>query len=241
MSKEESVKKESILAIVAHPDDIDIVSGGTIRKWIQEGNDVHYCIVSDGDAGSPDPDMTASEIAILRRHEQNNAAEVLGVESVHFLGLPDGQLQPSLELRMQITQYIRIYKPNKILTHSPIYNLQSIRFSHPDHLAVGQAVIAAVFPDARNPHAFENVDYIKNLAPHSVDEIWLMGAPEHSVFIDISENINSKISAIKCHESQLGDYGDINDFFVTWGRELAIEAGYPDSKLAEAFFVINAR
>ncbi len=229
-----------LLAIGAHPDDIDIAAGGTISKWVNDGVQIHYCIVSDGDAGSPDPNILASEAGKIRRLEQKKAAEKLGVKTVHFLGLPDGQIEPSLELRMKLAVLIRQIKPKIILTHAPIFNLNSIRFSHPDHLAVGQAVISAVFPDARNPNAFRGTELIK-FKPHSVETVWMMGAPTPNTYEEITDFITIKIDAIQCHTSQLGDYGDVHQFFYSWGRELASDAGYCDDRLAEAFYVMDTR
>lgn len=237
-----SQKRESqtILAIVAHPDDIDIVAGGTVARWIQDGNQVDYCIVTNGDAGSDELEASADAIANIRSREQEEAASVLGVASVHFLGHQDGRLNPTHELRIEIATLIRKLKPQWILTHSPVYNLKSIRFSHPDHLAVGQAVLAAVFPDARNPHAFKETQLSK-LEPHQVEQVWLMGAPNPNKYVDMTLQIDVKIKAVSCHTSQLEGYGDLNDFFYSWGRELALDAGYEKGKLAEAFFLVDTR
>jgi LmbE family N-acetylglucosaminyl deacetylase len=233
-------KAISILAIVAHPDDVDITSGGSISKWVNEGVKIHYCIVSDGCAGLVDTNFEKNDEKYTRRREQEQAAAILGVKDVLFLGLPDGQIQPSLELRLRLAAIIRQLKPNKVITHAPIFNLKSIRYSHPDHLAVGQAVMAAVFPDARSPQAFMGTELPK-LEPHSVDEVWMMGTTTPNTYIDITNFIKTKIDAILCHKSQLGDFGDVNDYFLTWGRELAVDAGYSDGLLAEAFYVMDTR
>lgn len=230
----------SILAIAAHPDDIDIVAGGTIKKWILDGEQIHYCVISDGDAGSPNRDIPANKTSKIRRLEQRKAAARLGAKEVHFLGFPDSRIQFSLDLRLKLARLIRQLKPRRILTHAPVFNFNSIRYSHPDHLAVGQAVLAAVFPDARNPHAFKETDLVM-LQQHAVDEIWLMGMPESNTFVDITEQIDAKIEAVLCHTSQLGDFGDVRDFFYTWGRELASDAGFSEDLLAEAFFVMDTR
>jgi LmbE family N-acetylglucosaminyl deacetylase len=240
MISDQTKETASVLAIVAHPDDVDIVAGGTIAQWVLDGERIHYCIVSYGEAGSPSPDMPLGDTASIRRLEQERAATRLGVQAVHFLGLPDSQIQLSLDLRLLLARMIRQLRPQKIVTHAPLFNLRSIRFSHPDHLAVGQAALAAVFPDARNPHAFTETDLV-NLEPHIVSEVWMMGAPTPNTYVDITKQIDVKIEAILCHTSQVGEFGDIRDFFYTWGRELASDAGFSDAQLAEAFYVMDTR
>jgi LmbE family N-acetylglucosaminyl deacetylase len=238
MTKKESLL--TILAIVAHPDDVDVISGGTISKWVKEGAHVVYCVISDGIAGLIGTNMNNDEEKNIRRQEQKQAATILGVKNVIFLGQPDGQIMPSLDLRFKLATIIRQVKPNKVLTHSPVFNPKSIRYSHPDHLAVGQAVIAAVFPDARTPQAFMGTD-LTSLEPHVVAEVWMMGMTVPNTYIDITSFINTKIEAVLMHKSQLSDYGDVSEYFYSWGRELATEAGHSDKSLAEAFYVMDTR
>ena len=156
------------------------------------------------------------------------------------MGFPDGKLIPSIDLRIELSTIIRKIKPQRILTHSPIFNFKSIRYSHPDHLAVGQAVLASVFPDARNPHAFRESNLV-NFEPHTVESVWMMGTPEPNTYIDITTEINSKILAVACHTSQLSDFGDLKEFFHTWGQELAVDAGFSNGLLAESFYVMDTR
>lgn len=230
--------KLEILVIVAHPDDAEIVLGGSISKWISEGHTLYYCIVTDGDAGSPQLAETAASMASIRRNEQQAAAERLGVSSVLFLGYPDGQIECTLDLRRELADVIRRIRPDRIVTHSPDYNFQSIRFSHPDHLAVGRAVLAATFPDARNPHAFRNTA-LASLNPHIVQQVWMTGSTSPNHFVDITDHVRHKIDAVAYHESQLNDFGDLHTFFYDWARELAAAAGLPEGRLAEAFHVMD--
>ena len=90
-------------------------------------------------------------MAPKRREEQTAAAAVVGVHDLRFLGYPDGRLEPTLDLRRDISRVIRQVRPDRVLMQSPDRNWDRIYASHPDHLAVGAATIAAVYPDAAQP------------------------------------------------------------------------------------------
>src|SRR5438309_9466590 len=113
---------ERILVVVAHPDDVDFGSAGSVATWTSQGIDVAYCIVTNGDAGGFDPAVPRSEIPAIRQAEQRAAAAVVGVESVDFLGYPDGALYVSHELRRDITRVIRRVRPDRVLCPSPERN-----------------------------------------------------------------------------------------------------------------------
>jgi LmbE family N-acetylglucosaminyl deacetylase len=101
-----------ILVITAHPDDVDFGAGGTVATWVAEGNEVEYCLVTDGQAGGSDNTVTREEVAALRRREQTAAANMLGVTKLHWLGFPDGAVVADLNLRREISAVIRKVKPN---------------------------------------------------------------------------------------------------------------------------------
>ena len=107
-----------ILVITAHPDDVDFGAGGTVATWVAEGNDVEYCLVTDGQAGGSDNTVTREEVAALRRREQTAAANMLGVTKLHWLGFPDGAVVADLNLRREISAVIRKVKPDRVLTQS---------------------------------------------------------------------------------------------------------------------------
>ncbi len=119
----------------------------------RRGIEVAYCIATDGEAGGRHTGIGPVELADLRRVEQTAAAKVVGVTDLTFLGYPDGRLDPSLDLRRDITREIRRVRPQRVLCQSPDRNYQRIYASHPDHLACGDATLAAVYPDSRNPFA----------------------------------------------------------------------------------------
>src|SRR5579864_4913446 len=109
---------ERVLVITAHPDDVDFGAAGTVAVWTDQGIEVAYCVVTDGDAGGFDPTVPRSEIPRIRRAEQEAAAKAVGVDDVTFLGYPDGRLEPSLALRRDLTRVIRRFRPQRVLLPS---------------------------------------------------------------------------------------------------------------------------
>src|SRR5262245_8632267 len=144
---------ERVLVVIAHPDDIDFSAAGSVASWTDAGIDVAYCVITDGGAGGRHTGMGPAELVDVRRVEQTNAAKVVGVTDLTFLGYPDGRLMPSIELRRDITREIRRFRPDRVLCQAPDRNYGRIYASHPDHLVSGDAALAAVYPDARNPFA----------------------------------------------------------------------------------------
>src|ERR1700704_2411823 len=139
---------ERVLVVTAHPDDVDFGFAGSVAQFTDAGIDVTYCIVTDGDAGGGEAGLPREEMAPRRREEQTAAAAVVGVHDLRFLGYPDGRVESTLDLRRDISRVIRRARPNRVLMQSPDRNWARIYASHPDHLAVGAATIAAA-PTAR--------------------------------------------------------------------------------------------
>ena len=147
---------ERILIITAHPDNVDFGAAGTIATWTDAGIEVVYCIVTNGDAGGSDPSVSRADMAVLRRAEQTAAAKCVGVHDLRFLGYADGYVEPTIALRRDLTRVIRQVRPDRVVTSSPERNYARIGASHPDHRAVGNSALDAVYPDARNQFAFPN-------------------------------------------------------------------------------------
>jgi LmbE family N-acetylglucosaminyl deacetylase len=231
---------ERALVIVAHPDDIDFGAAGTVAMWTDAGVEVTYCLVTDGDAGGFDDEIARSEVGPLRRAEQTAAAKVVGVDSLVFLGYPDGRVEATMALRRDLARVIRQHRPQRVLAPSPERILKRINPSHPDHLAVGVAALAAVYPDARNPYAHpELLD--EGWQPHAVDEVWLMAHPAPDHLVDVTDAIERKIEALLCHESQHQDPAGVRERVKGWMGVTAESAGWPAGRYAEAFFTIDTR
>jgi LmbE family N-acetylglucosaminyl deacetylase len=231
---------ERALVVTAHPDDVDFGAAGTVANLTDAGAVVTYCLVTDGEAGGFDETVDRTRMAAIRREEQTKAAAEVGVTDLVFLGHCDGQVEFNLELRHEITRVIRHVRPQVVITQSPQINVASVYGSHADHVATGQAVWAAVYPDARNPFAFPEL-LTSGYEPWSVDEIWITLGPEPTDTVDITDQLDRKIRALLCHESQHRDPALMEERVRGWYRELARQAGLADGRSAERFSVVDAR
>lgn len=221
------------MVITAHPDDVDFGAGGTVATWTEAGETVTYCIVTDGDAGGFDPAVPRHEIPAIRHAEQVAAGAALGVHDVRFLGWQDGRVEPSVPLRIDIARVIRQVRPDRVVTHNPERTWERIGASHPDHLAVGEATLRAVYPDARNPFAFAE---IADLEAHTVGEVWLMGGPDPDQWVDVTGTFERKLTALRAHVSQETDReGRLEARMREWMTASAAAAGWTDGRLAEGF------
>lgn len=224
------------LVVVAHPDDVDFGSAGTVATLTAKGVDVAYCLVTSGDAGGDGSTHTKEERTEIREREQRAAAMEVGVTNLTFLRWPDGQVEPTLLLRRELARVIRTHRPDLVITQSPERNYERIRASHPDHLAAGEATLRAVYPDARNPHAFPELAR-EGLAPHTVPLVWLSGGVATMV-VDITKRFDQKYAALTRHESQVGGNKDLKKMLKTWARSIASSAGLSKGRLAEGFKVV---
>lgn len=229
-----------MLVITAHPDDVDFGAAGTVATWTAAGVDVRYCVVTSGEA-SGDPGRDAAEMARTRQAEQRAAAGQVGVRDVTFLGYPDGVVEPSLALRRDLTRVIRQARPERVLTWSPEINWSMVATTHPDHRAVGTAAFAAVYPDARNPHAFPELLADEGLEPWVVPELWLVDGPvaarNHAV--DVTTCFDKKMAALRSHVSQVGDGLGLEEAIRGYLSGIATRHGMAEGQLAEDFQVVS--
>lgn len=223
---------------MAHPDDVDFGCAGTVATWTDEGHDVSYCIVTDGDAGGSDRTLPRPEMARLRQEEQRAAAKILGVSDVRFLGYPDGAVYVTHELRRDISRVIREVRPHRVVCQSPQRQYLRIYGSHPDHLASAEAALCAVYPDARNPFAHPEL-LADGLEPWSVPETWLSGGPDADMFVDVTEHFDNKIAALRAHESQTGHMEDLEERIRGWMMHNATLAGAAEGRLVEAYRLLD--
>lgn len=228
-----------VLAITAHPDDVDFGAAGTIALWTDAGIEITYCVVTDGGAGGLDEDFPRAEMPAQRRAEQIAAAKCVGVHDVRFLGYPDGLLETTLELRRDLARVIRQVRPDRVLCQSPERNYARPGVSHPDHRAAGSAALDAVYPDARNPFAFPELREREALAPWKVREVWISGSESPSHYVDVTGTFGRKIAALTAHVSQIADAGDLTERIRGRLARAAGLGGLPEGHLAESFQVIS--
>lgn len=225
--------KRAIL-IVAHPDDIDYGSGGTVAALTAQGIDVCYCLVTSGDAGGDKDNLSRDERISMREAEQTAAAHAVGVDRLHFLRQPDGRIVADLDLREKLTRVIRLEKPDLVITQSSVRRYDRIFASHPDHLAVGEATISAVYPDSQNPHAFPHL-LDEGHSAHSVKAVWISADTAPDTFVDITDVFEQKIDALFQHASQIEDQNSTKEMVREWCANVAQEAGLEDGRLAEGY------
>jgi LmbE family N-acetylglucosaminyl deacetylase len=237
---EQTNDRKTALVVVAHPDDAEFGCGGTLAAWAAEGWQVTLLICTDGSSGGPDEatDVRTElrrQLSATRKQEQEAAAKVLGLHEVVYLDYPDGELTPSIELRREIVRQIRRTRAYRVVCQSPdrVWDPQYMigRF-HPDHLAAGQATMAAVYPAAQNPWDFPEL-MGEGLLPSRVKELYVVGAPLINHAVDISATIEQKLGALACHVSQLGaDQTKLSERIRGW----AVERGQPfNLPMAETF------
>lgn len=208
-----------VLAVFAHPDDVDFGAAGSIAKWRKSGAKIYYLVATRGCKGSADPKMDPQKLRKVRQKEQLAAAKLLGVSQVFFLDHIDGELEPTLKLKEEIVKVIRRVKPDTVLTFDPKMRYSALRgyINHPDHLAVGEATMAAVYPLARDRLTFPSHTKI-GLNPHKVKEIILTSFEEQNFFVDITDTLDKKLAAIKCHRSQYEDFLKLGKIIRQWAR-----------------------
>jgi len=225
---------ETIMVIVAHPDDAEFGCSGTIaRKAKEEGAHVLYVVCTDGDKGTPDPSLSPQRLTQMRRGEQWCAAGVLGVQEVVFLGHPDGALQDTPDFREELVRLIRQHRPDTVYTMDPYRHYQL----HRDHRVVGLVALDAVFPYSRDP--LHHPELLKEgLEPHKVREVFLFSTDNADVFVDITETFEAKMKALACHESQMSSVERWREVITEWATKAGQQAGVP---LAEGFKRLEMR
>lgn len=233
---EEYIPKRA-MSIHAHPDDQEFTVAGTLAKWSGAGCEVISVVITSGDAGSNDPAHDASfkpELARLREGEQNAANNLIGIKETLYLHYPDGELEPTLALRKELTKLIRTHKPDVVVTGDP----QAVFYgngyiNHPDHRAAAQAATYAVFPSAGSRLLFAEL-LKEGFEPHNVKRLYLHGPEKPDTWVDISATIDLKLAALKKHTSQLGDW-DPEKMIREWAAE---EGKEKEMTYAEAYKVM---
>ncbi len=208
---------ERVLIIVAHADDIEFGAAGSVARWTNEGAHVAYCIITDGAAGSNEPGADLLELARKRQAEQCEAAEIVGVSDVRFLGYPDGMLQPTLDLRRDLTRLIREVKPDLVIAQDPTTVLVEDHYiNHPDHRAAGEAALYAVFPSAETRPIFPEL-LEEGYEPHHVKRLYLTLTAHPDTFVDITATMDRKVKSLLAHRSQVGP--DVEKMLREWDTE----------------------
>jgi LmbE family N-acetylglucosaminyl deacetylase len=207
---------KSALVIHAHPDDAEFTVGATLAKWAKAGCEITLLLITSGNVGTHDVKYTRETLAQTREAEQMDVARLLGIKSVVFLRHDDCAVQPTLELSRELVREIRARKPEVVLCGSPegwFYGNDYI--NHPDHRAAGVAALEAVFPRCEMELFWPEEGPV-----HKVHAVYVHGTAEDNVAVDVTGWLEAKISALKLHKSQLGDW-DPTEMIEKWATEEA--------------------
>lgn len=221
------------LVIAAHPDDIDFGAAATIASLTETGVEVTYCLVTSGDAGGFELDHSREAMIARREQEQRDAAMVVGVHDVRYLKYLDGYVAPTHELISELVAMMRDVQPHVVITQHPERHWDRLQASHPDHLAVGEATVRAVYPAVENPFAYPDLEH---LPAYRIGQLWMMGAPEHlaNTRIDVTDTVELKLEALHKHNSQHPDPLGMDERVRS-----ALESNHPESgRAAEVFHVV---
>ncbi len=197
---------ERVMVVTAHPDDAEFGAAGTVARFVRQGAEVTYVIVTNGNKGSSDRAMTPERLAGIRESEQREAARTLGVARVEFLGYDDGEVEDTRALRLDVARQLRKWRPDLVITQNPhrTYNLYA---SHRDHRITAGVVLDCVYPLARDHLAFPEL--MPEYEPHKVREVYLMQWERPHLVVDITETMALKLAALACHRSQFDDFAAV--------------------------------
>lgn len=224
VARSEAARPRRVMVAVAHPDDAEFGCAGTVARWAAEGQEIIYVLGTSGDKGTEDVEMTSERLMAIREDEQRAACAVLGVQTVVFLRMPDAELVPDLDMRRTLTRVIRQYRPDAVICQDPTARFEGSGYiQHPDHIAMGEATVAAIFPSARDRLTFPEL-LAEGLQPHKVTEVYLMASQANcDHFVDITAYMDVKYASLAAHKSQMGDW-DFRPFLARWARDAAADA-----------------
>jgi len=221
-----------ILCISAHPDDNEFTIAGTVARWVREGRDVAFCLATTGGAGVNEHTPSNEGLIPIREKEQRAAAKILGVKEIVLLGYTDGTLEPTLDLRRDLTRVIRRFRPDIVMTGDPTVRYYGHEYlNHPDHRAVASAALDAVFPSAETRAIFPEL-LAEGLEPHKVKQVFISGSLSPDVFVDIGATLAAKCRALKAHRSQVGKGEWVDQLLKSWALRDGKRGGL---RYAEAF------
>jgi len=221
------------MVIAAHPDDADFGPAATAARWIDQGSEGWLVCCTSGDQGGEDPNMDPLDLAAIREREQRAAADVVGYKGVTFLHMPDGALVNDLILREHLVREIRTFKPDAVLATDPENTFpRGAGVNHTDHRAAGWAAADAVYPAARNPMAFPALAR-GGLGKHEVRRLYFFWTHRANAYVDVTATVSRKLDALRCHESQIKDFAEVEQWIGEWSSIQGKEIGVAN---ADGFF-----
>ena len=226
-------KKNTIIIVVAHPDDEVLGCGGSMAKWVQSGDDVHVLILSEGVTSRdkiPDRNSRKFELSKLSK-SAHEAGNVLGVKSVNLLDFPDNRMDSLdlLDVVKEVEQFIEKLQPMVVITHhGGDLNV--------DHQVVHKSVITACRPQPGYP--------VKRILSFEVPSATEWQSPTFDIpfvpnwFEDISETLELKKKALKTYKSEMREWPHTRSIKAVehLARWRGATVGY---EAAEAFMLVR--
>ncbi|MDB5081961.1 MAG: GlcNAc-PI de-N-acetylase family [Chloroflexi bacterium] len=225
---------KTIMAVAAHPDDIESWCAGTLALSIKLGASVRLLLVTSGEQGSNDPESKRETVGPMREREALEAARRLGLAEVVFLRYPDGEVEDNTKLRGELVEWIRRWRPEVLFTHDPVHPLP-VYLCHRDHRVVGRVALDAVYPFARDHLAFSE-QVTDGLKPYAVGQVWLFASSRPDTFVDITDGFDLKVSARLVHESQTVDPEALRKSWQERAAKVGEEVGL---LMSESFTVLT--
>lgn len=219
-------QEKKFLVFSAHPDDLDFGCAATTAKLTGEGNEVVYCILTNGEKGTHKWKQTREEMIAMREREQEAAGKVVGVEKVVFLRNTDGDLEHTKEVRREVTRVIRAQKPDIILSQDPAnHEFDNFYRFHRDHRITAEIVFDAIYPGVGSDAFFPELAQ-EDILPHQIEEVWFYGAAKPNHYVNVTKTLAKKIKALACHESQIRDMKEVEKRIKARARETGRKKGW---------------
>jgi LmbE family N-acetylglucosaminyl deacetylase len=227
---------ERALCVVAHPDDLEFGAAAAVARWTGQGKTVVYCMVTSGEAGIDG--MDPSECRAVREEEQRRSGAIVGVETVEFLGQPDGVLEYGVALREVICASVRRHRPEIVITGNFRDTWGGVNLNQADHIATGRAVVDAV-RDAGNRWIFREQVDSGGLEPWGgVRAVWAFGSPGAAHGVDTTDTFDAGVASLEAHGAYIDGLGwadfDAREFLEGHARQTGQRMGVA---LAAAFEV----
>jgi LmbE family N-acetylglucosaminyl deacetylase len=215
---------QRIVAVVAHPDDAEILCAGTLARARQDGASVAIAVLCKGDRGQPEEPIP--ELAEVRREEMTRAGKLLGAQ-LFFGEVSDGSLADELAVRLDLTEVFRRFESTLVLAHDP-------GDYHPDHQAASKLAQAASWYCASRGHETSSPPIPGPPALWFMDTVQMLGF-EPGFYVDVGAQMELKLAMLRCHESQLVRGEDLPPLAETLELQARTRGMQADAEYAEAF------
>ena len=192
------------VAIVAHPDDMEFGAAAAVARWTGQGKRIVYVMVTSGEAGIDG--LAPDECRTVREAEQVESARIVGVDTVEFLGFPDGVVEYGLPLRAAVAHVVRRHRPEIVITGNFRDTFGPGALNQADHIAVGRAVLDGV-RDAGNRWVFSD-QLVDGLEPWGdTRAVWATGSPDARHGVDTTETFDVGVESLQAHRAYIDGLG----------------------------------